>query len=172
MATQPHVKVIVGDAEDAKAVVEAASGCEAVVSALGHTSLKRSFAQSKATEALIGSLPVDTTYVTLTGFGVPDPKDPAIPPTGRIMNQFIRLVPGHMYDDGYRHVQLLRQSALNWTVIRAPRLTMGTSKGYELGYFALSAQDSVPRSDVAAAMVSCLTDKTWAKQAPMIRPVA
>lgn len=170
LSPRSGLTVIVGDAENPEQLQAAAKGQDAVISALGHTSAARSSAQSIATSSLISVLPPNTKFITLTGFGVPDPKDPKIPLSGRLINRLIELMPGQMYNDGLRHVQLLRGSHLDWTAIRAPRLTLGAATGHgEIGYFSLSGTATVPRADVAAAMLECLTSATWSKQAPMIR---
>jgi uncharacterized protein YbjT (DUF2867 family) len=162
------LRIIIGDAENSEQVAKAAAQADAVLSALGHTSTNKSAAQTNATTALIESLAPGTKVISLTGYGVTDPKDPPIPLLGRMMNGVIALVPGDMFQDGQRHVDLLRASSLTWTVLRAPRLTTGPTTGFELGYFPLSATDSIARADVAAAMIGCLHDDSWNRQAPMI----
>ncbi len=170
LPTLEGLRVIVGDAENPDQVAAAAQGNDAVVSALGHTSTMRSAAQTVAIQTLIKTLPAGTKVISLTGFGVPDAKDPAIPLLGKIMNGVIKLVPGDMFNDGRRHVELLRASKLAYTVVRAPRLTTAAGTGhYELGYFSLSATDAIARADVAAAMLGCLSNNTWDRQTPMIR---
>ena len=164
-----RVIVVPGDAENPSDIRHAATDVGAVISVLGHTSAKRSMAQTTAMQTLVAALPVGSRLVSLTGFGVPDPKDPPIPLTGRLMNSVIRLFPGSMYQDGLQHANVMRASQLDWTLVRAPRLTLGSAAGFELGYFSLSGSDSVARADVAAAMISCLADTTWSRQAPMIR---
>ncbi|HSX02978.1 MAG TPA: NAD(P)H-binding protein [Candidatus Saccharimonadia bacterium] len=171
LAPQERLTIVVGDAEDEAAVAQAAAGCDAVVSALGHTSVRRSSAQTTAVAALVKALPAGTRVISLTGFGVPDPKDPSLPWTGRLMNLAIRWVPGGLYHDGAEHARVLRESQLDWTLIRAPRLSTAPARGaYQLGYFRLGADVSIPRADVARGMLDCLVDSTWSRQAPMIRP--
>ncbi len=166
-----NLSVVIGDAEDAATVAAAYAGCDAVISALGHTSLGKSDAQTLATRALIGIMPPDARFITLTGYGVHDEHDPALPLTGRAMNWLIRHVPGGMFTDGEGHVRLLQQSRLGWIIIRASRLASGPGTGkYELGYYAMGAEVAIARADVAMAMVDVLSDDTWLRQAPMIRP--
>lgn len=170
LAPQDHLRVIVGDAEDAATLRAAAAGCSAVVSALGHTSVKTSSALTTAADTLIKALPDGTRYISMTGFNVPDPSDPPIPLTGKLVGLVIKLIPGQMYVDGAQHVELLRRSKLAWTVLRCPRLNLNHGSGkYELGYFKLTAADTVARADVAKAMLDCLADPKWVAKAPMIR---
>lgn len=170
LAPADHLVVVVGDAEDGASVSAAAAGCQAVVSALGHTSAMTSTALTSAADALIKALPPRTRYISMTGFNVPDPNDPPTPLTGRLVGLVIKLIPGKMYIDGADHVERLRASQLAWTVLRCPRLTMGHGLGkYELGYFGLGGNDTIARADVAAAMLDALADPTWVAKAPMIR---
>ena len=165
-----QLNVIVGDAQNSAQVREAVIGHDAVISALGHTSLTTSSALTNATRGAIEALPANAKFISLTGYGVADPHDPKPSLAGSILTGVIKLVPGEMFADGARHVDLLRKSTLSWTVIRAAVLTPGKATGEtELGYFKLSPKDTISNADVAAAMVACLTDNTWAKCAPMIR---
>ena len=163
------LKIVIGDAENAEQIAGAAAGHEAVISALGHTTFKASTPLTSAMQALVKVLPAGTKVISLTGFGVPDPNDPKPKLGGRLLTLMIKLLPGGVFGDGERHVEVLRRSQLNWTVIRAAVLTSGPAQGYELGYFNLSARDTIARADVAAAMVACLTTDQWSHQAPMIR---
>jgi uncharacterized protein YbjT (DUF2867 family) len=169
LAPAQGLEIITGDAEAAAQIQAAAKGCDAVISALGHTSAKHSTALTSAMQALVATLAPNSKVISLTGFGVYDPKDPAIPFLGRLMNKVIELVPGGMFSDGAGHVRVLRESSLDWTVIRAPRLTLGQAVKTELGYFSLSVTDSVPRASVAAVMIDCLDSDEWSRKSPMIR---
>lgn len=170
LPTRDHLIAFVGNAEDSAQVRAAATGQDAVISALGHTSITTSSALTNATRGAIEALPAGVKFISLTGYGVPDPHDPKPSLAGRLLTGVIKLAPGELFEDGARHVELLRKSNLSWTVLRAAVLTPGKATNKtELGYFKLSPKDTISHADVAAAMVACLTDNTWTRQSPMIR---
>ena len=164
------VKVVTGDASNAGDVTAAVKGCDAVISALGHTSASKSTALTDAARTLVTALPAGTRFIGLTGNGVADAADPPRPLGGNLITIVIKLLPGGVYEDGFEQVAIMRASALDWTMIRAPRLSEKKGTGaYDLGYFRSGLLDSISHADVALAMVQCLSSNEWARRAPMIR---
>lgn len=165
-----QLTVISGDARDEAAVAAAVSQCDAVISALGHTSARTSDVQTAATRAVLSALKPHQRFISLTGQGVPDPKDPPQPLGSRLITQVIKLIPGHMYQDGADHAALLRASSADWVLVRSPVMTEGkSSTNYRTGYFPLGFTCAATRADVADFMLKNLTDDTWLRQMPLIR---
>ncbi len=87
--------------------------------------------------------------VTETGAGVADARDP-----GGFGPAFMRgvmgVVAGTLLADSEAHVEAFRRSGLDWTAVRAPRLTNGPrTGGYQTGYLSMGPGHSVSRADVA-----------------------
>jgi putative NADH-flavin reductase len=106
--------------------------------------------------------------VTLLGAGVHDPADPSS--FGRtVMLGVMKLLMGHLLEDGEAHARLVRESGLEWTIVRPPRLTEGPRKGqYRTGHLALGPSAQISRADLADFMLRQLTDDTFVRQAPMV----
>jgi putative NADH-flavin reductase len=67
------------------------------------------------------------------------------------------------YEDKEVQEQLIRQSALDWTIVRPSRLTNGPRTGsYRMNsILEYSGQSSISRADVADCMLKQLTDSTF-----------
>jgi putative NADH-flavin reductase len=70
------------------------------------------------------------------------------------------------YEDKETQEQLIRQSTLNWTIVRPSRLTNGPHTGrYRMNtMLEFSGQSSISRADVADCMLKQLTDSTFRQQ--------
>ncbi len=160
-----------GDATDAADVAKIVEGADAVLLALGHTKTSTDDIMVRAAENTIAAMKRHdvTRVITLTGAGVPDPADPpGLAP--KILRGIMKLVVGTMLRDSERHVDLFRVSGLDWTAVRAPRLTDGPKTGrYDTGLFAMGPGESVSRADVADYMLRCATSAEASGEAPMIK---
>jgi putative NADH-flavin reductase len=142
-------------AADATAGV-AWKGTRALVEAMGKVGARRVVAISAA--------PVSTTPS-------PDrpspPDDPGDDFVGRLLNPIVKRVFRHQYDDLARMEDVLRGSALDWTVVRPPRLLDGPARPYRtaLGQNVRGGR-SVRRVNVARLMLA-LTDRSETFRQPV-----
>jgi hypothetical protein len=165
----PRLRVIIGDARDDHMIASAMTGCDAVVSALGHNSAKTTDVLTAATRAVLANLTAKQRFISLTGYGVADPHDPKHTFGGRLQNELIKRIPGEMFLDGERHARLLRQSHAHWILVRAPRMSGDpATHDYRTGYFPIKLSTTASRADVADFMLSNLTSDEWLGQAPLI----
>jgi len=68
------------------------------------------------------------------------------------------------------HVDQLRGTDLDWTVVRAPRLTDGTGAGeYRAGEIALGFE-SIARADVARFMLDTIETDGYVREMPKVGP--
>lgn len=167
----PNLVVLQGDATDASDVDRVVEGADAVLLTLGHTKTSSKDILSRAAEHVVSSMKAHGVrrVVTETGAGVADPRDPSgLGP--RIMRGLMGLIAKDLLQDSERHVDTFRQSGLDWTAVRAPRLTEGPRTGqYETGYFAMGPGESVSRADVADYMLRLAPSDEEVGGAPMIK---
>lgn len=164
-----HLGVIVGDARDGHMIAAAMIGQDAIISALGHNSARKTDVLTAATHAILANLTDRQRVISLTGYGVADPHDPKPTLGGRLQNELIRRIPGEMSLDGERHADLLRQSHAQWVLVRAPRMSGGPiTHDYRTGYFPVKLSTTVSRADVADFMLFNLTSNEWLGQAPLV----
>jgi putative NADH-flavin reductase len=88
----------------------------------------------------------------------------------RLTHLVLQLAAGKVLADGERHIALLEQSALDWTVVRSPVMS---SKLPDEGTYSLSLRRPLPwqkvsRQFVVQAMIDAVHDRTWKRRSPYI----
>ena len=169
--TQTHDRLTVktGNLKDPAVMAEAMVGQDAVISALGHKSFRKSDIQTAATRAVLANIKPGQRFISLTHQGVTDPNDP--PPTvdNRLITAGIKLIPGSLYADSAEHARLMRESSADWVLVRSPVMTPGApTHRYRTGYLRLGLSTTARRADVADFLVANVSGDTWLRQSPMI----
>ncbi len=168
--SQENLLVIHGDALNAADVAETVAGCDAVLSVLGQTKGSPKDLQTTATRHIVAAMKTHgvTRVISLTGAGVRDPND-APKFIDRVFGLLLATVARSVIRDADAHAEVLRQSGLEWTLVRGPRLTEGPRTGsYKVGYVGKDSGTQASRADVADFMLSQLDDDTWVRKAPMV----
>jgi putative NADH-flavin reductase len=171
-----RLTVVEGDVLDADAVATAVGGADAVTNVLGHADGSPDDVLERGGRHVLDAMcdrGVDR-YVVLTGAGVRTDRDPGQSIGSRVMGGLLGLVAADLLADSEAHVDDVRASGLDWTVLRAPRLTDGEATGsYELGYLDLGLGATLSRADAAAAMLDVLeaepgSDGAWVGELPHV----
>ena len=157
-----------GDARDPGVYPELLDGVDAVLSALGPVGGGPHDTMTLAASHLItfqmqGGV---RRLVTLTGAGVPHPGD--VPgPLDRFIRTLLRLTQPAVLADSQRHADLLRASALDWTVVRVPRLADGPARPVRSGPVG-TIRPVITRASAAHFMLDALADPATIRTAPAI----
>ncbi|MGW6277003.1 NAD(P)-dependent oxidoreductase [Kribbella sp. NPDC055071] len=169
----PRLEVITGEVTDDQAAVTAAvKGQDAVVSALGTEQTVRG---TRSPGLMARAIPVIVEAMTSTGvdrlvflsaFGVGDSLREA-PLLLRIM---YRLFLGRVFADKAEGERLLRDSALDWTLIYPILLTNGPQTGVYRPDTHLTPRRPwrISRADVAEFMLDQLHDRTYSHSVAII----
>jgi putative NADH-flavin reductase len=165
--TNDRLTVAVGNVLDYDSVEHAVRGQDAVLSALGH---KRWFIKttilSKGTENIIRAMETRGVkrYICETSLGVGDSR-------GRLgLYYTLFVIPFFTYfyfRDKDRQEQLIRESSLDWVIVRPGQLTNGPKRGvYRHGPRAGSyiVTRRISRADVADFMLRQLSDDSHLRQ--------
>ena len=164
----PQLSVVTCDAtkqEDLKALIDSQ---DAVVSFIGHVKGSHAQVQTDAMRQLTVAMSQQgmKRVVSLTGTGVRFAGD-HITLVDRILNTGIAIVDPKRIRDGKDHVEILKQSSLDWTVIRVLKLQNTAPSP-----FALTPSGPtkwfVSRADVARAVLEVLETTAYVAQAPII----
>ncbi len=172
LANEDRVTVVAGDLADIAAIHRAVAGSDVVVAAIGPRS--NSLDAELALEAGMRHLVTAMTdagvsrLVALSGAAVDVPGDTK-PVVDRVVSRFVRLAARHVVGAKQREFAVFAASELEWTALRPAIVTDGDPRGYHLsGQLRPGAR--VTRSDVAAAIVDQLADRTWLRAAPFVLP--
>lgn len=168
-----HIEVIQGDISDPIKVEQTINNTEAVIDLIGPSKDSPPELQRTATRNILRAMQQNNVkrliILASLPFGILDPKDK---PT--LMNRFMMFMAknlmGAMVEDAKEHVDLIKQqSAVDWTIVRAPGLTDQPSQGkYEVGYLDGNTGKSISRPDIAAFILDVLMNDKHVRQMPLI----
>jgi putative NADH-flavin reductase len=167
---QERLKVVQGDVLDPKDVEQAAVGTDAVLSTIGHTKTSSKDVLTEGIKNIVAAMNKHGVrrLISLTGAGVRDPKDePKL--VDRIIGSLLELVQRDLLEDSIGQALVIKESDLEWVIVRAPVLNEGEKKGeYRIGYVGKESGTRLSRADVADFMLKQTTDDTYLHQAPVI----
>lgn len=165
-----RLALVQGDISSASQVEEAIAGSEAVISVLGPTSNKPEFTVSRGTEHIIAAMEKHglRRLVVSAGAGVADAHDsPKL--FDKVIGLMVRTFSGNVYADMVRTVSAVRNSNLDWTIVRVPMLSDGPPQGsIKVAYVGKGMGPRITRADMAAFMLRQLQDEAYVHQAPAI----
>ena len=165
-----RLNVVGGDVTDSSAVEKAVVGQDAVVSALGHAKGSPKDVHTRGTANIVTAMRAHGVrrLISLTGAGVREEgDDPKF--VDRVFGLLLRALQRDALEDAAGHVGVIRESGLEWVVVRGPRLTEGAKKGhYRVGLVGKNSGTSISRADLADFMLDQLTDDANLGLMPMV----
>ena len=171
----PRIKIIKGDVLSATDVQKSVKNCDAVISVFGHIKGSDSRMQTKGIINIIEAMKIEgiTRIISLTGTGVRIEGDtPSI--FDIIGNWIIKIIDRDRIMDGIEHVEALKKSGLDWTILRVLKLSNGdinSDKNNLIPEYKLSthgpAEAFTSRKKVAKIMTDLLTSGKYSKQMPI-----
>lgn len=141
---------------------------DALVSFIGHIKGSPARVQTVAITAAIAAMKKQgmLRIVSLTGTGVRFPGD-RVTVLDRLLNVSIAVIDPDRVNDGIAHVEALKMSGLDWTVLRVLKL-----QNTKPGRFTLSehgpTKPYVSREEVAAAALEVLEHNSFIQKAPIL----
>lgn len=160
--THDRLTVVRGDALDAASVKPAIAGCDAVLSGVGararHDPLKpASTSASAAVQAMAATGVRRVVVVSAAPLNRSGAGDGLL--TRWVFAPLLWAVLRELYTDLEAMERVLRESGLDWTSVRPPKLTDRQGEGrYRHAIDANPGGSSIARGDVARAMLDVLTD--------------
>ncbi|HTK39456.1 MAG TPA: NAD(P)H-binding protein [Patescibacteria group bacterium] len=145
------------------------TGANVVVSLIGHTKNSPEFLQTETITHVLHSMQAQgiKRLISLTGTGVRFGEDtPNI--VDRLANVAIKLIDPKRVKDGVVHADVLKNSQLDWTIVRVLKLTNGSHRGTVQFSLNGPAESFTPRARVAAAILQLIKDESYIRQAPII----
>ena len=170
-----RISVIEGSLETPGAIEQTISGSEAIVSLIGH--VKKESAPDMLADAGREITAVAARHgvrrlILLTGAGVPYEKDrPRF--MDRLVRRILRMVDGAMLQDSINYVRTVRDSDLDWTVVRGPMLTEEPGSGsYRVGYAGVDVGMKCARENLATFLMDTLEEGRYLRDAPVVSDAA
>lgn len=168
-----NVRVVRGNLTDLERIKDAVRGSDAVLSALGPTSLRhpKGTPIAEATKTIIAAMKQENVsrLIAISTGTAPDPSDKSdlkiVLPA-----RLIRILMPNAYQDIVNTAAAIRSSGLAWTLVRVGFLTNGpTSEHLNVGLYGRTKHSTVvSRSDVANFMFSQILRTEYVTKAPGI----
>lgn len=169
---EPRARVVRGDLLDRSLLTQAIRGADAVLSALGPTRLGHpaTLPITNATRSVVEVMEregVRRLIATSTGTARPDPGD-GFDWKIWLPTQVIRLLMRSAYADMVGLADVIRQSGLDWTLVRLAVLTDGAvAKRLNVGLYGCTKHSfTVSRRSVATFMLDQLVTGAFVGRAP------
>jgi putative NADH-flavin reductase len=166
-----HLTVVRGDVLDPASLDKAVAGQEAVICALGISigaSRKPTTIYSEGTKHIVNAMNKHrvSRLLCITGIGAGDSRGHGGFFYDRI---FLPFVLNEGYKDKTRQEEVIRQTTLNWTIIRPAMLTKGPAKG---SYRVIEGGDyvakSIARADLADFIVKSIAPDKYSKKTVLL----
>jgi putative NADH-flavin reductase len=170
-ARSGQLTLVVGDVADAMVVASAVEGQDGVLCALGAaTPLRRDRTLVKGVRHIVGAMEQCGVrrLVYLSFLGVRDGRR-QLSPVGRYLVAPVLL--RNVVADHEAKEQIIRQSSLDWVIVRPPRLTNGARRANYRSGLDIRATSVIPRisrADLAEFMLRQLRENTWVRKAPAV----
>jgi putative NADH-flavin reductase len=160
-----NLVVIEGDILDYEKVKQAVTGQEVVISTLGVEIRKPNTILSDGTKNIIRAMEetVVKRFICMSSVGILGNDGGFI--WGKIM---IPLFLKNVFIDKKRQAEIIKQSSLDWVIIRPVGLTDAPKTGRYKIYDENAGSWKIPRADVADFMLKLMTDTKYDRQMPAI----
>lgn len=162
-----NLTLSIGDVLDPAAVASVVEGADVAIISLGNTPNNPDFIVSEGTAVILDAMREAgvARVIAITSLGVGESKD-QVPLAFRML---MRTVMKRPMEDKERQERLVKESGLDWIIIRPGGLTNGSATGtYRAGTDPNIVAGQVSRADVAAFTLQQVADDTYLRQAPAI----
>ncbi|HEY6445693.1 MAG TPA: SDR family oxidoreductase [Acidobacteriaceae bacterium] len=168
-----RLRVVVGDARDAKAVALALAGQDAVLSALGARTLSDETLLPESMTHILAAMRQNGVrrLVVLGASGVWPGAEKRL---SRVAQIFLRVIQATVLKKPFhsqrKMQEMVRVSDTEWTVVQPPRLLNRPGRGtWRVDGEALPANGTtIARADVATFMLQQLTTQEWVRKSPFV----
>ena len=165
-----NLEIFNGDIYDSESLRKALVDIEVVISCLGSWGTKYKNVLSTAMEKIVPIMQhkdVDR-IISLTGAEARCTNEP-VSLLQKFTYPLFNALAGKILQDANRHIETLKHSSLDWTVIRSPVMNdKGDPKKFDLRNKYPAPFKTINRHSVALAIINQIYDNTYIKQAPYI----
>jgi len=168
----PALQIIQGDVLDPTKVEETIAGTDVVIDILGPTSDSPGDLRRTAGQYILHAMQKHKVkrLITLTSLplGVVASKDQLN--LGLRLKMFLaNIILRKFAQDARQHASLITNSALDWTVVRAPALAEQSAQGkYRVGFVGSDLGSSITNADVATFLLDELREAKYIRQMPLV----
>jgi putative NADH-flavin reductase len=169
LTVHQNLRIVQGDIYDARSVEDAIMDSDVVISALGSWHTPQKNILTKGMQNIIPAMQKHSIkrIISLTGHDARWDKD-TLSVIHRLSHLLLAVISPKILYDGEKHIELLDQSGLDWTVLRSPVMNQLGKQYYRLTTKRPMPWLTINRSCVAQALVDQCKSKTYIKSAPYL----
>lgn len=167
----PNLVLVQGDVLNEADVEKTIAGTSLVVSLFGHVKGSHEWLQTDGTRNIVAAMQKHGVrrIISLSGGGLPYPEKDRPKFADKLIRTIMRIAVPKTLNDAVRHHEVLRNSGLQWTIVRGPRLTDTPAKGqYRVGWVGVDASTSIGRADLAHFIVRLVADESFDGMMPFV----
>ncbi len=165
-----HLTLVKGDVLNYDDVRKAIVDTDVVVSVFGHVKGSPEWLQTNGTKNIVQAMKETKVgrIISLSGGGLPFEKDePKF--ADKAIRFIMKVAVPKVLNDAIEHAKVLRNSGLEWTIVRGPRLTDDPKQGdYRVGWVGVNASSKVGRADLADFILRLVEDTQYDRQMPFV----
>ena len=110
-----------------------------------------------------------TRIISLSGGGLPAEEHDRPGVADRVIRFLLSTLAPLVLDDASRHLEVLRSSGLDCTVVRGPRLTDAPATGsFRVGWVGVNASTQISRGDSARFILTQVDDRQFVHELPFV----
>jgi putative NADH-flavin reductase len=169
--SNPKLTVIEGDVLNKEDVLQTVKDTNLVVSLFGHVKGSPEWLQTHGTQNIVEAMQKTkaTRIISLSGGGLPFPEKDEPKFADKLIRLIMKMAVPKILNDAIKHHEVLKSSGLDWTIVRAPRLTNGPRLGnYRVGWVGVNASTKISRSDLADFILTQVEDNSFNFQMPFV----
>jgi putative NADH-flavin reductase len=166
-----NLTVLKGDVLDEAAVESVVHNSDVVVSLFGHVKNSPANLQTQGTKNIVAAMKKYTVQriISLSGGGLPFPEKDQPKFADKAIRTIMKLFFSKMLNDAIAHYEYLQHSGVQWTIVRAPRLTNDPKTNqYRVGWVGVNASTQISRGDLADFVVTLVEDEQYDGQLPFV----
>lgn len=168
--THEQLTLVKGDVLKYDDVRKTVADTDTVVSLFGHVKGSPEWLQTNGTKNIVQAMKEEKVgrIISLSGGGLPFEKDePKF--ADKAIRFIMKVAVPKVLNDAIEHAKVLRNSGLDWVIVRGPRLTEDPKKGdYRVGWVGVNAGTKVGRADLADFIIQLVEDTQYDHQMPFV----
>lgn len=165
-----QLTLVKGDVLNYDDVRKTVADTDLVVSVFGHVKGSPEWLQTNGTKNIVQAMKEVKVgrIISLSGGGLPFEKDePKF--ADKAIRFIMKVAVPKVLNDAIEHAKVLRNSGLDWVIVRGPRLTEDPKKGeYRVGWVGVNASSKLGRADLADFIVQLVEDTQYDHQMPFV----
>jgi putative NADH-flavin reductase len=166
--SDPLLEVIPGNARDYQSILNLLSECDAVISTLGPSRNEPDTCSIAAGNIIKAMQALNISrFIEVAGLGIDTPEDKKGLLT-RILVSIMRWFASTVIDDRQKDFELLKNSNIQWTIVRCPMIKLTDLTGKIKTSLADSPGNHIGATDLARFLIDQLKNEMFICKAPFI----